>query len=539
MRAQNNTQGGRAPAKVGIDLGTCYSRVAVWQAGDVLIIPNERGRLATPSCVAFTDTCVLVGEAAQEQADTNPANTIFAPQRLIGDTFANPWIQCYMKQWPSSVVRSEDDKPLIRVRDRGKERLLRPEEIVTLLLVNLRKYAERFLGVTVMEAVVTVPARYGRYQREAIVAACRGARLNVLDLVKSPTSSAIAYSLTNRDGPRRNVLVCNMGGSYFDFALLGIEDVRLVERAIGTDFVDLDGCLVRFCMRDLLDKHDVGLASKPVALQRLRRACELAKRKLSQFSQAKVEVSAIVDGFDYMCNMSRPHFEDLCKEDIGSLLDPVLFCLEDVGIEKADVHEVVLVGGAARVPMLRRAIRELFYGKVPREVLRPDHAAVLGAAAYAAALAKRQTAHPNPPAELKGLQVTEVCTWATLSSENLVISPAVNDEETRFAEIDDGMPDSPAYDELVPVTNSLGRAPFIGKEEAPDDGVAMWPNKSRQVSASHYSSPGRLKGDEGLPPAGEVLPSGLSARGAAFEAAPQPKAPSDEDTEGCVVSEDD
>lgn len=425
MRAQSVTQGG-TPATVGIDLGTCYSRVAVWQDGDVLLIPNERGRLATPSCVAFTDTQVLVGEAAQEQADDNPANTHWGPQRLVGDKFTNPWVQWYMRQWPDNVVRSDDDKPLIKVRDRGKDRLVRPEEIVTLLLAHLRRNAEKFLSVTVMDAVVTIPARCGRYQQEAILAACRGARLNVLELVKSPTSSAIAYSLTNRRDTRRNVLVCNMGGSYFDFALLRIDDCHLRERGVGTEFVDLDGSLVRFCTRELWEKSNINLAaSHPVALQRLRRACEMAKRKLSQFHQARIEIRGIVEDMDYYCNISRPHFEDLCKDDIGTLLDSIACCLEDGGLEKADVHDIVLVGGSARVPMLRRAIREFFYGKVPREVLRPDHAAVLGAAAYAAKLAATRGSSAEqsaagakaPPDELKQLKLTQVSNWTQLPTE--------------------------------------------------------------------------------------------------------------------------
>lgn len=401
-----------APAAVGIDLGTTFSRLALWRDGDVLIIPNDRGKLATPSCVAFTDQHVLIGEAAQEQADGNLENTIFAPQRLIGFKFENPWVQWYMKSWPSRIIRGEGDKPMIKVRDRGRERLLRPEDVVTMLLVHLRKMAERYLGVAVMDAVVTVPAQYGKRQREAILEACAGARLNVLDLIKSPTAAAVAYSLTNPSNGKRNVLVCDMGGSYFDFSLLTLEEGALYERAIGTDYVDLDNCIVRFCTQDLRDKFSTNISGQQLALERLRRGCESAKRRLSQYNQARIEITGIVDGIDYVCNISRGHFEELCKDEIEPLLEPINWCLEDSAIDKPDVHEVVLVGGSARIPRIRRAIREFFYGKVPREVLRPDHAAVLGAAAYVALLGGLRTG--DLPAELRHIRVYQVQPWSAM-----------------------------------------------------------------------------------------------------------------------------
>jgi len=463
MRSHQVTQA--APAAVGIDLGTTFSRVALWRDGDVLIIPNDRGKLATPSCVAFTDQHVLIGEAAQEQADVNLDNTIFAPQRLIGFKFENPWVQWYMKSWPSKVVRGDDDKPMIKVRDRGKERLLRPEDIVTMLLVHLRKMAERYLSVSVMDAVVTVPACYGKKQREAILDACQGARLNVLDLIKSPTAAAVAYSLTNPSRGKRNVLVCDMGGSYFDFSLLTLEEGALYERAIGTDYVDLDNCIVRFCQQDLRDKFSTNIAGQQLALERLRRGCEVAKRRLSQYNQARIEVTAIVDGVDYVCNISRGHFEELCKDDIEPLLEPINWCLEDSAIDKPDVHEVVLVGGSARIPRIRRAIREFFYGKVPREVLRPDHAAVLGAAAYVALLGGLRTG--DMPSELKHIRVYQVTPWSMMQEPG-----------------DDNEEEPPQSDKADAENLHLQRSPTFDEpmDLIPSDGIVNSPNRTK---ASH------------------------------------------------------
>eukprot|EP00928_Gymnodinium_smaydae_P007529 TRINITY_DN1269_c2_g2_i1.p1 TRINITY_DN1269_c2_g2~~TRINITY_DN1269_c2_g2_i1.p1 ORF type:complete len:528 (-),score=122.32 TRINITY_DN1269_c2_g2_i1:154-1584(-) len=361
------------------------------------------------------------------QMESNLSNTIVAPQRLIADSMTNPWVQWYRKHHASTVIPGENGRPLVCVTDRGAERHLSPEEILAMLLVHMRGIAEDFLNMPVSQAVVTVPARYGRLQREAIVAACRSARLNVVELLKAPTASAVAYLLTNRKSTHRNVLVCNLGATFFDFALLGVRDAAIYERSVGTDVVDLDNCLVRFCVRDCMEKFSIDLSSQPVAMQRLRRACEMAKQRLSQYNQARIEMSSSGEvSSDYACNISRVHFEDLCKDDIRNILDPLAYCLEEVGMDKDDVHEVVLVGGSARVPLLRRAVRDFFHGKVPREVLRPNHAAVLGAAAYAASLADKADSGDDSdegslfgtaskvPEELKHLSLKQVTTFSTV-----------------------------------------------------------------------------------------------------------------------------
>jgi len=497
---------------VGIDLGTSFTRIAIWSDGDVLIIPNERGSFATPSCVAFTEHSVLVGEAAQEQADANMENTIFAPQRLIGFRFDNPWVQWYMRLWPSKIVRGEDDKPWLRVRVRGKEQLLRPEDVVTILLAHLRRVAERHLHTTVVDAVVTVPARYGQNQREAIVEACRGARLNVVDLVKAPTSAGIAYALTNESRAKGNVLICDMGSSYFDFALVSMDGGRLTERAIGTDYVDLDKCLLRFCLEDLREKWGLNIAGDIVMLQRLRRACETAKKKLSACNQARIEVKALTPSVDYICVLSRVHFEELCRDDIEPLLDPIAWCIEDCGMEKGDVHEVVLVGGSARIPGVRQVIRGFFYGKKPMEVLRPDHAAVLGAAAYGAVLSGRSRG--ELPVELKHIDLQQVTPWSTLPEgvelEFAAIGDTLDERSASPARLSIRAtpPPKPAtrpsFSELVRPMSALGDldlprvnatptrarpsfselakpASVAGDAEIPSDGGIQWPNMTVPV----------------------------------------------------------
>lgn len=425
MRQSRPEAYGGPPVSIGIDLGTSYSRVGVWKDGDVVIIPNDRGKLATPSCVAFTEDGVFMGEAAMAQAEENLDNTIFAPQRLLGYKLDNPMVQWYTRMWPCKVTRGELDNPLIVVKDRGKERFMRPEEVVALLIEHLRKIAERFLGAPANEAVITIPAQYGPNQCSALEEACKIARLKVLGLVKSPTAAGIAFCLTNPCKERRHVLVCDMGASYFDFALLTVDEKTLVERAIGTDFVDLDSCLLRYCKQDLKDRCGVSIdwPTHKLAELKLRQACELTKRKLSQWAQSRIEVPDIIEGVDYQLTISRGHFEDTCRRDIDPLLDPIVWCLEDLGLDRADV-DVVLVGGSARIPRVRRAVKDFFYGAPPREVLRPDHAAVLGAAVYVAS--KRSPDNPGggPPSEIKDLRVIQVESWSALTEDLDALLPS-------------------------------------------------------------------------------------------------------------------
>mmetsp|Transcript_63728 Transcript_63728/g.151916 ORF Transcript_63728/g.151916 Transcript_63728/m.151916 type:complete len:439 (-) Transcript_63728:72-1388(-) len=396
---------------VGIDLGTAFSRVAVWRDGEVLLIPNERGRYATPSCVAFTATATLVGDAARDQVDGNMDNTIFAPQRLIGYKFGNPWVQWYMRSQPSQVVCGKDEKPMLRVTHQREELRLWPEDVVAILLKHLRGSAEKYLGREVKEAVITVPSSYGKVQREAILYACKQAGLLVRDLVKTATAAALAsvYGNGHLQSDPRNYVVCDVGAAYFNYALITVEGGVLTERAIGTELFDLDACVTRLCAQDLRDKHMVNIGSSSDVMLRLRRSCEQAKRHLSEHYQACVEVKEIIGSRDYICHISREQFEALCADDIESLLGPINWFLEDLDMEKHDIHEVVLAGGCARIPRIRVLLRDFFFGKHPYEASRPDTLVVIGAAVYAASLSQ-------PEVHLKKLnfRIHQVTPWATV-----------------------------------------------------------------------------------------------------------------------------
>ncbi|CAE7582812.1 HSP70-2 [Symbiodinium sp. CCMP2592] len=375
------------PVAVGIDLGTSCCRIGLWRDGDVLIVPNERGCLATPNCIGFLDcTGPVVGDAAAEQAAVNLKNTIFAPQRLLGAAYDSPWAQRLRLQGPPDIVRGEDGSALYSIQDRGKSKLMRPEEVLAVLLHEMKRQVEQCLGVTVKCAVCTVPSKYGQKQRRALTEALHKAQLEVLALVKAPTSAAIAFSLTNPiEGPR-NVLVLDFGACYCDFCLLTLHGKCLYERAVGSEFVDLDSLLVRFCLTDIKLRLGIDMSSDWAALLRLSMACESAKRKLSQWNQTRVNVEALIQGGDYCVAMSRSYFEEFCSRDIDSLMEIFDICLVESGLER-DAVDVVLVGGSSRIPRFRRLVKDFFRGQQPSELLRPDHAAVLGAAVYAAALA--------------------------------------------------------------------------------------------------------------------------------------------------------
>lgn len=484
---RNRAEGSGPPVAIGIDLGTCFSRMAFWKDGDVLVIPNERGRLATPTVVAFTEHRVLVGEAAEDQAVENLENTIYAPQRLIGAKFENPWVQWHMRTWPSRIVRSDGDRPLLRVQEQGGQRLLRPEEVVTLLMDHLRRTAERYLGAKVVEAVITVPAQFGRHQREALVEACHAARLRVLDLVKCPTAAAVAFCHMNPSKCRRHLLVCDMGGSYFDFSLLSVEDGLLSERAVGTDYVDLDAALLRFCVRDMRERFTLDVSDEQHALHRLRTGCELAKRKLSQMNQASIEVKNVTEGVDYQASISRGHFEDFCGYDVEHLLDPIDWCLEDCGLSREDV-EVVLVGGCARVPQVRRLIRAFFYGKPPHEVLRPDHAAVLGAAVFVALLSAGCGGGANGgaplPAGLLRMRLRQVAAGGCAVAEA---------EAAAAAGVAAGMPSAPSH----PADGADGDAAAGTRARA----IAALPRSSEELEPAPCNEASGLQ----RPAAGRIL----------------------------------
>ncbi|XP_034249543.1 major heat shock 70 kDa protein Ab-like isoform X2 [Thrips palmi] len=381
--------GKNAPA-VGIDLGTTYSCVGVWQHGKVEIIANDQGNRTTPSYVAFTDSERLIGDAAKSQVAMNPKNTVFDAKRLIGRRFDDPKIQADMKHWPFTVV-NDGGKPKITVEYKGEQKTFAPEEVSSMVLTKMREIAETYLGGKVSDAVVTVPAYFNDSQRQATKDAGAIAGLNVLRIINEPTAAALAYGLDKNLKGERNVLIFDLGGGTFDVSVLTIDEGALfeVKSTAGDTHLggeDFDNRLVTHFADDFQRKFKKDLRGNTRALRRLRTACERAKRTLSSSTEASIEIDALHDGVDFYSKITRARFEELCMDLFRSTLAPVERSLQDAKMDKTAIHDVVLVGGSIRIPKIQKMLQDFFCGKALNLSINPDEAVAYGAAVQAAIL---------------------------------------------------------------------------------------------------------------------------------------------------------
>jgi heat shock protein 5 len=368
---------------IGIDLGTTYSCVGVFKHGKVEIIANDQGNRITPSYVAWTDEGDrMIGDAAKNQATINPENTVFDVKRLIGRKFTDKSVQSDKKLVPYAIV-SKDDKPYVGVKLNGKMREFAPEEVSAMILTKMKEIAEAYIGSEIQHAVVTVPAYFNDAQRQATKDAGTISGMNVQRIINEPTAAAIAYGLDKKGG-EKNILVFDLGGGTFDVTLLtidnGVFEVLSTNGDTHLGGEDFDQRVMQYFIKMLKKRDGTDISKDKRALQKLRREVERVKRTLSAQHQARLEIEGLMDGQDFSETLTRARFEELNVDLFKKTLGPVQKVLEDADMGKAEVDEIVLVGGSTRIPKVQTLLKEYFDGKEPSKGVNPDEAVAFGAA---------------------------------------------------------------------------------------------------------------------------------------------------------------
>jgi molecular chaperone DnaK len=378
---------------IGIDLGTTNSCVSVLEGGKPRVIENAEGGRTTPSVVAYTeDNEILVGQSAKRQAVTNPQNTLFAVKRLIGRRFDDDVVQKDIKMAPYQIVKAESGDAWVQVNDDK----MAPPQVSAEVLRKMKKTAEEYLGETVSEAVITVPAYFNDSQRQATKDAGRIAGLEVKRIINEPTA-ALAYGMDKAEGDR-TVAVYDLGGGTFDISIIEIAEVDgehqfEVLATNGDTFLggeDFDLRLIEFLADEFKKDNNVDLHGDPLALQRLKEAAEKAKIELSSSQQTEVNlpyITADATGPKHLVvKLNRSKLESLVEDLVKRSLAPVKTALQDAGLSPSEVQDVILVGGQTRMPMVQEAVTE-FFGKDTRKDVNPDEAVAMGASIQGAVLA--------------------------------------------------------------------------------------------------------------------------------------------------------
>jgi heat shock protein 1/8 len=373
---------------IGIDLGTTYSCVGVFQNGNVEIIANDQGNRTTPSYVSFQQEERLIGDAAKNAANQSPLHTIYEIKRMIGREFSDPILQKDLKLLTYKVV-NENNRPRVEVEVNGETKLYSPEEISAMILTKMKTIAESYLGKKVTDCVITTPAYFNDAQRQSTKDAGLIAGMNVLRVINEPTAAAIAYGIDKKD-KARNVLIFDCGGGTHDVSILTIDDGVFEVKSTGGDThlggSDFDQRIVEHLLQEFNQKHKENISDNKRAVRRLVTAAEKAKRALSSAASTSIEIDSLHNGIDFNTTLTRAKFENLCMDIFHRTMAPVEQVLTDAKMSKSEIDEIVLVGGSTRIPKIRELLSKFFNGKELCQHINPDEAVAYGASVQAAIL---------------------------------------------------------------------------------------------------------------------------------------------------------
>ena len=376
---------------IGIDLGTTYSCVGIWENDRVEIIANDQGNRTTPSWVAFQETEKLIGEAAKNQYNKNPENTIFDIKRFMGQKYTDPNVQAELKHMSFKMKSGKNQLPVVCIRDKE----FTPQEISAFILEKMKKIAESYLSKEVKNAVITVPAYFNDAQRQATKDAGMICGLNVLRIINEPTAAAIAYGLDQKCEQEKHIIIYDVGGGTLDVTLLSLDDGIFEVKATSGDThlggEDFDKNIMFHFMEEFKKKHKKDISKSKKAMAKLKRECERLKRSLSSSSQAYMEIDSLIDGIDFNSMMTRAKFEQLNSGLFQKCLNCVENVLRDSKISKSMIDDIVLVGGTTRIPKMQQLLSDYFGGKKLCNSINPDEAVAYGATIQASLLAGKKS----------------------------------------------------------------------------------------------------------------------------------------------------
>ena len=387
---------------IGIDLGTTNSLVGVYKNNNVNVILNKMGKSITPSIIYYPNKKdknkdIIVGEGAKNKK--NLENIIYDVKRLIGRNFSDKQVKEDIKHWPFKIESDENDKPMIKVEDNEGEKKYYPEQISALILKELKKRAEEYLGREVKEAVITVPAYFNNNQRQSTIDAAKIAGFNEIRTINEPTAAAIAYGIENeidKNNEEKKICVFDFGGGTFDVTILKIVGKEFTVINTGGDThlggQDIDNLLVKYCIKEFKNETGIDISNNKRAKIRLRDACIIAKHGLIEQAETNIDVDSLENEIDFRMNLNKTLFDDICKDIFKRCIDNLDKTISESKIRKEEINELVLVGGSSRIKKIQEMIEKYFNGKIKiSKAINCDEAVVIGASIFAARINESQT----------------------------------------------------------------------------------------------------------------------------------------------------